>query len=343
VSTGPKHPDATRKPPSLYDVAAASGVHYSTVSRVLSNTSDRPVAEDTRLKVLAAARSLGYRPNAMARGLRTARTATLGMMIPTFRNPLWAEVTRGAFRRAWEVGLVLVVVEDQETDDVEPAFERLVRQSRIDGLLVASYRAHQALGDRYREGVPTVFVGRQKVGSDRNVTLDEAATGKMVGERIVALGHRNIAHITGPSDNDWLARRAVGFAAGCATAGVEPAIVHTSLDEEGGLTAAGSLLEQPERPTALFVTNFNQTFGVLAAIRRHGLRVPDDISVVTCDDDPVMAYLDPPITGVHRPLEELGAAAVDAVLGQLETGVHRDIRLTDPATIVERASLTAHP
>jgi LacI family transcriptional regulator len=324
-------------------VAALSGVHYSTVSRALSESSDRAVAPATRERVLLAARQLGYRPNAIAQGLRTARTATIGMVIPTFRNPVWAEVTRGAFQRAWERGVVLVLVEDDAADEVEAPGVRLVRQSRVDGLLIASYQPGDRTADWLLQEVPTCYVGRQKVGSGRNVTLDEYATGQLVAARLAELGHRRAGHITGPGDNEWLARRAAGFVEECRRRGVHAVVTQTSLDEAGGLAATDQLLGMRHRVTALFVTNFNQTFGAMASIRAHGLAVPADISFVTSDDDPVMAYLETPLTAVHRPLGELGAAAVDALMEQLEDNVHHDVTLQTPAVLVERASLAPPP
>jgi DNA-binding LacI/PurR family transcriptional regulator len=334
---------SVRRTPSLHEVAAASGVHYSTVSRVLSPRSDKPVSEETRLKVMAAVSLLGYRPNAIARGLRTARTAALGLTIPTFRNPRWGELARGAYRRAWERGFVLVIVEDQEGSDMAAAHERLVEERWIDALLIASDRRDNAIVDQIMQEIPTCFVGRQHLGSGRNVTLDEHATGRLVATRMAELGHRRVAHVAGPPDNEWLARRSRGFLDGCKGAGISGVMVNAPIDEQGGETATEQLLGDSIRPTGLFVTNFNQTFGALAAIRHAGLAVPRDISIVSSDDDPVLAFLEPPITCVARPMVELGAAAVDAVIEQLETGVHRDILLPDRATLVERGSLGRAP
>jgi LacI family transcriptional regulator len=301
------------------------------------------VAEATRLKVLAAAKDLGFRPNALARGLRTARTGALGMTTPTFRNPRWGEVARGAFQRALERGFVLVLAEDDDGADMAAAYERLVEGSWIDALLIASYRPDNTVVDRIMQEIPTCFVGRQHLGSNRNVTLDEHATGWLVATRMAELGHQSLAHIAGRPDNEWLARRARGFLDGCSDAGVSGVVVNASTDEEGGLAATKGLLGRSNRPTALLVTNFNQTFGALSAIREAGLTVPHDLSVVSCDDDPVMAFLEPPITSVVRPLRRLGAAAVDAVIEQLETGAYRDVMLPDRATLVERGSLGPAP
>jgi LacI family transcriptional regulator len=175
------------------------------------------------------------------------------------------------------------------------------------------------------------------------VTLDEYATGQLVAARLAELGHRRAGHITGPGDNEWLARRAAGFVEECRRRGVHAVVTQTSLDEAGGLAATDQLLGMRHRVTALFVTNFNQTFGAMASIRAHGLAVPADISFVTSDDDPVMAYLETPLTAVHRPLGELGAAAVDALMEQLEDNVHHDVTLQTPAVLVERASLAPPP
>jgi DNA-binding LacI/PurR family transcriptional regulator len=119
------------------DVARLAGVHVSTVSRVLRDSPQLNIRAETRLRIKAAAEELGYRPNAVARALRLASTGALGMLIPSLRNPVYAEITRGAFERAWERNFVVLLAEDRGGGDAERAYERLVESGRIDGLLIA--------------------------------------------------------------------------------------------------------------------------------------------------------------------------------------------------------------
>lgn len=123
--------------------------------------------------------------------------------------------------------------------------------------------------------------------------------------------------------------------------GLTATTVTAGLDEAAGFDATLKLLEADPPPTAVFVTNFNQMFGALAAIRQAGLTIPDDVSVVVCDNDPIVAYLSPAITAVSRPLEDLGAGAVDALLRQLQGDPHQDVVIAEPPTLVHRGSVAA--
>ena len=330
---------AGKRTVGLLDVALDAGVHPSTASRALSPSSDRPVNEATRARVLASALRLGYQPNALARGLKMSATGSIGMMVPSLRNPAWSEVTRAAFHRAWQLGYVLVLVEDRAETETEAAHARLVAQGRIDGLIVASARpdsrAHANLQARSKA---CVYVGRRMPGSGRNVTLDEEAVGRMAAQHLIDLGHTQLAHISGDATNDVTWRRVIGFDEACRSAGVSSFTVCESLDEVGGERAMVGLLAGPMRPTGVFITNFNQAFGAIAATRSADLSIPKDISVVSCDDDPVLSYLDPPLTAIRRPLAELGEAAVEAVVAQIEGKGALDVRVSTTADLIVRSS-----
>jgi LacI family transcriptional regulator len=168
--------ERARPPARLGDVARVAGVHVSTVSRVINGSADAAVRPETRQRILTAARELKYRPNAIARSLRLATTGTLGLLVPSLRNPVNSPIVRGAFDRAWERSFVLVLAEDAESDAAEDAYERLVEEGRIDGLLIQSARLGNTQLDRFARGrVPCVFMDRAHPGSGRNVTMREAA------------------------------------------------------------------------------------------------------------------------------------------------------------------------
>ena len=336
----PPVPYEPRRPVSLHDVAREAGVHSSTASRALTGATDRPVNAQTRARVVEVATRLGYQPNAMARSLKTSSTGAIGMLVPSLRNPFWGKLLRGAFRRAWERGFVVLVAEDDGDDDTEQAYERLIAQARIDGLIVASAIPGSALpGRMLASGAPCVFVARASPGSNRNVTLPEELSSRRAVEHFAELGHRFLGHVSGPEQaSDLIERRVRGFLAATRELGLpEPAVARGTLDEAGGASATRELLET--RTTAIYVTNFNQAFGAVAAIRSAGLVIPDQISLISADDDPVLDYLEPPLTAFVRPHEELGAAAVDALLMQLEGTPPRDVELeTAPELVVRRST-----
>jgi LacI family transcriptional regulator len=334
-----------RRPVSLHDVAREAGVHSSTASRALTGASDRPVNPVTRDRIIAVAQRLGYHPNAMARSLKTASAGAIGMLVPSFRNPFWSQVMRAVVRRASERGMVVLVAEDTGDEATEQAYERLIAQARIDGLIVTSATTHSSLARRViASGAPCVFAGRGVAGSGRNVRLAEEPVSELAVEHFAGLGHRVVGHVTGQVDaSDIIERRVAGFAAAAATHGVEARIERGSLDEAGGATAAGRLLDADDAPTALLVTNFNQVFGAIAAIRARSLAIPGDVSVIAADDDPVFDFLEPPQTAFRRDHDELGTAAVDALLQQLAGSPPADVELSLPPALIERASTAPPP
>jgi LacI family transcriptional regulator len=342
---GRSGPAEIRRPVSLHDVAREAGVHSSTASRALTGATDRPVNPQTRDRVIAVAARLGYQPNAMARSLKTQSAGAIGMLVPSLRNPFWSQMMRAVVRRAWERELVVLVAEDTGDTATEQAYERLVAQARIDGLIVTSASADSSLPRRVMaSGAPCVFAGRGVTGSGRNVRLAEEPVSELSVEHFVALGHRVVGHVTGPVDaSDIIERRVIGFLAAAEASGVEARIERGSLDEAGGAAAAALLLAGEQSPTAILVTNFNQVFGAIAAIRARGLEIPRDVSVIAADDDPVFDFLQPPQTAFRRDHDELGTAAVDALLEQMAGSPPRDVELSSPPALIDRASTAPPP
>ena len=329
------------RPARLDDVARAAGVHISTVSRVINGRGEVSVRPETRQRILTAAHELQYRPNAIARGLRLATTGTLGLLVPSLRNPVNSPIVRGAFNRAWERNFVLVLAEDTgESEAAEDAYERLVEEGRIDGLLIQSARLDNPHLDSFSSGpVPCVFMDRAHPGSGRNVTMRDADAGRMVAEHFLDLGHRSLAHLAGPLELDTVARRREGFVELARAAGATPIVVPAVLSEEAGYAAMHELLEHPARPTAVFMANINQALGAVAAVRERGIRVPEELSLVCHDDDPVCGFLDAPLTAMRMPLHELGSTAVDVLLEQVEGAERRNVVIeTEPELVVRRST-----
>ena len=337
---GPRRGRAVRSTPvRLIDVARATGVHVSTVSRALHGGTGNGVKEETRVRIVDTARTLGYRPHAGARSMRLASTGAIGLLVPSLRNPVWAEITRGAFDRAWERGCVVVLAEEGSRGLAVEAYERLVLEGRIDGLLIGIGSHGDRLARRCeRDGFPHVFLNRRLPGSGRNVAMDEEAFGRVMAEHLVDLGHRRIGYIDGPADVDTARRRLGAFAATCALAGAQVIAEGVDYTEAAGWAAVTALLDLDEPPTAIAGLNVLQAIGALRSLREHGVSVPDELSLISYDDDPFFDYLDVPITAIHKPVFELGATAVDALLDQVAGGRPRDTVLAPEPLVIERGS-----
>lgn len=331
-------PDSGSRQITLYDVAREAGVHFTTVSRALNGAADLNIRPQTRERIVAAAERLNYRPNALGRGLRLASTHTLGLLVPSLRNPVYAAVVRGASSRAWERGYVVVLSEDQGGLAV-PAYERLVSERRIDGLLVATASRDDPAAKRWAASpVPAVFVNRRHRGG-YNVSMREEEAASIATRHLLELGHTRLAHIAGPEDLDTAARRAAGFRRELRAARRRGPVIHVPFDERAGFGAMSDLLSRPQPPSAVFVSNINQAVGALAAARRAGVAVPDELSVITYDDDPLTEYLEPPVTAIRMPMEELGHVGVDLLLARIAGEDGRlDVEIDTPPVLVNRAS-----
>jgi LacI family transcriptional regulator len=333
------------RPARLDDVARAAGVHVSTVSRVINSSGDVAVRPETRQRILDVARELQYRPNAMARGLKLATTGTLGLLVPSLRNPVNSPIIRGAFDRAWARDFVLVLAEDDgESEGAADAYARLVEERRIDGVLIQSARLGNPHLEAFAGGlVPCVFMDRCRPGSGRNVSMRDEEAGRMVADHFLELGHRSLAHLGGPVDLDTVVRRSDGFVGRVREAGIDPVVVPAGLSEEEGHRAMHALLAADPTPTAVYVANINQALGAVAAVRESGLSVPAQLSLVCHDDDPVCDFLDAPLSAVRMPLQELGSSAVDALIDQIGGAPGRDFVVETPPELVLRLSTGSAP
>lgn len=324
----------------LVDVAERAGVTKSVASRVLNDDATLSVRQETRDRVWAAARKLGYRAHAGARALTGAQARAMALLIPDLTNPVYSRITRGACQQARQYGYVMLLAEDTETQEADETFTELVASGRVDGLLVASARPdHRLLPTLGGAGIPHVYVNRAVPGSGRNVLMDLEAASVAAVQHLVRLGHRRIGHVSGPATLAPAQAREAGFlSCGRGFGLAAMPVARGEFSEEGGADAAARLLREHQDLTAIYASTLSQTIGVLHAVRASGLRVPDDISVVGYDDLPLAGYLDPPLTTVAMPLVELGATAVDALVGQLQGKQPTDVTIPTSPEVVARSS-----
>ena len=331
----------------LADVAREAGVGTSIVSRVLNSDPTVSIRPETRTRIEEAARTLNYRPNAFARGLKLRRTMTLGVVIPNLAYPVNAEIIRGAERRAALAGYVTLLADADEFLQSGEAYRRLLLEQRVDGLLIASASTSETLLSELAEsGLPFVLANRRVPHLGPSVTVDDATGIEIAVRHLLELGHRRIAHITGPRDADTARRRASGFRSAMRSARVGVPgryLVEAPYEEEGGLRAMHQLLSLPIPPTAVVVWSLAAAVGALAAAKRRDLAVPVDLSLVGFHDVPLAEYLDPPLTTVRMPLAEMAERGVEMLLQLIEGGRVRSQVVQTPPALIERASTGPAP
>ncbi|WP_043264212.1 LacI family DNA-binding transcriptional regulator [Streptomyces sp. CT34] len=323
---------------NIKDVAERAGVSVATVSRVLNGNS--PVAE-TRERVLAAVRELGYRPNNVARALRTARTGALGLVISDLTNPFFTELADAVEDAARSLGYSLVIGNAGERPEQQDDYIRTLLDRRIDGLLVSSAGTGSAmLREVVASGTPLVLLDRTVPGIDAPcVRADGRAALTDLAAHLAALGRRP-AIIVAPAGTPTGDERLELFRAALAAHGIplpdERVGATPDLQPTGGRRVMSDLLDLPEPPDAVLATDNLMALGAMDELRARGLRVPDDMALVVYDDVPWFAHTDPPLTAIAQPTRDLGRAAVHALLERVEGRPAATVLL--PARLVTRHS-----
>ncbi|MFI9777291.1 LacI family DNA-binding transcriptional regulator [Streptomyces sp. NPDC051956] len=324
---------------SIKDVAAAAGVSVATVSRVLN--SHPSVSPDARARVLGAVESLGYRPNAVARSLRTAQTRTLGLVISDVLNPYFTELARSVEEEARALGYSVIIGNADEQPDIQDHHVRTLLDRRIDGLLVSPTDGGSPLMlEAARAGTPMVFVDRWIPGVDVPVVRSDgrAAVRDLVAH-LHALGHRRLAIIAGPAATTTGSERVEAFREALAAFGIalpDAYIGQGDFQADSGRRATERFLALSEPPEVVFAADNLMALGALDAIRAAGLRVPHDIGLAAFDDIPWFVHTDPPVTAIAQPTKDLGRAAVRALIDRIEGRPPQSVTL--PARLVVRRS-----
>lgn len=324
--------------PTIYDVAERVGVSIATVSRVLNGSPK--ASATTRELVLAAARELGYRPNAAARSLAGQATDTLALVFPEISSPYFMEIIRGVESEARQQGYHLMIYAIPEVDEEDAM--RLYLSTRVDGLILGGHCGDEFVRSLYRQGVPFVLMGRGVEGYDVPLVLTESYQGAYeAAEHLAEHGYRHIAFIGGPEHSRDGAVRLQAYRQALADKGLAPQddwIVYGDFTECGGHRAAAALLALPAPPRAIFAANDQMAIGAVDAVLAAGLRVPEDIAVVGFDDIPVAAYVHPALTTVHRELYESGVAAVRSLVKWIADPEGEPERVVLPTRLVVRRS-----
>ncbi|MCG5214078.1 LacI family DNA-binding transcriptional regulator [Streptosporangium sp. KLBMP 9127] len=324
-----------RRAPGLSAVAERAGVSVSLVSRILTGDATLRVRDDTRQRVIQAAEELKYVPHVSARALRLAKAGAIGLVVQDVSNPIHAEIIRGAQLATAAHGQVLLLADSPELASNAQAFDRLIGEGRIDGLLWQSSGLDfdDELASRAAGHLPTILVNNRPRAGVPGIRLADEEAAALAVEHLIELGHRDIGFVGGRAVTDISVRRLAGFREAMDRHGlpIRPEwIIAQEWDAAAGHAAMTSLLACPRLPTAVFVANVVVAVGALAAAREHGVGVPGDLSMIAVHDAWFVEHGAPPLTTVLLPLRELGRRAVELVLGDDLDGPEGGHLITDP-------------
>jgi len=309
--------------PTIKDVANLAGVHPSTVSRVIND--DSRISEKTKNKVLLIIKKLRYTPNAIARGLKTKRTHTLGMLIPDITNPFFAEIARGVEDAASKNNFNVILCNTDDKLKKERTYLEILRGKRVDGLILGT--AHikdKSILELEKNNFPYILISRNIEGLDKNcVIVDDEVGGIMATEYLIKLGHRRIAHITGPLKTRSALNRLKGYKLVLKKHRIEykdELVGEGDFRIKGGYQVMKRFLKLTEPPTAIFAANDLLALGTMQVIQKKNFQVPEDFSVIGFNDIKLASFVYPPLTTIRQPMLEMGALAVKMLIKIIEEG-----------------------
>lgn len=323
---------------TIQDIANYANVSKSTVSRVLN---DSAIVDDSkRQAVLDAMAELKYQPSVLARSLAGGRSMTIGVMTQKIGSPFYDTINQGVIEGLAGTGYCPLIADGQwrNASQIE-AIETLLGR-KVDGLLLIGGDVSEEKLDEYRDELPVIIVGREVKGwESQSIFTNNYLAAYEVTKYLIGLGHRDIAFIQGIKDQQDATRRYEGYSAALADAEISqnPRLVYPGdFSGASGVVAINSYLSRGVNFTAVFAANDMMAFGARLALSRHGLRVPDDVSLVGFDDQAEVAFMTPPLTTVRQPAFEMGEAAAKAMLMLIDK---KSVELPDfPAELQIRES-----
>ncbi|QNE48634.1 LacI family transcriptional regulator (plasmid) [Glaciihabitans sp. INWT7] len=335
-----------RSAATLGDVARLAGVSQSVASRALNDDRMARISASTRERVKGAASKLDYIPDHTARALRAGRAGALALVVPDVGNAVFSELFAGVRAASAAERVTVLLGQLNEPSVVEEGLSGIAGNGRVDGIIL---QRPERMTDAELEALldvraPVVLfnsVLRRRMGS---VILDDHRAAWIATDYLLSLGHTRIGLIGGTREHDAARRREAGYREAMHHAGrrIDLAWVSsTGWEAEAAAGALEDVLAGTRRPTALVVASVNAAIGVVAAALRRGLRIPDDLSIVSIQDTWVAGMMVPSVTVVRMPLREAGTAAARMLLAYASGGGLHNVVITDPAPVLVVRESTA--
>jgi len=306
---------------TILDVARRAGVSTATVSRALA-APDR-VAEETRTRVIAAIAATGYTPNASARNLRARSTKIVLALLPGMSNTFFTPILNAIEDTLSAAGYGMIIGDTRNSPQKEAHYTRFILAGQVDGvILFTGHLPRDGDVTPVSDRVPIALVCNEIVGDDRFSVfdVDNRAAVRRAVDHLVESGHRHIGHIAGAPGNVEANERRKGFLEAMAANGIEPdedAIWHGGFRFEDGVAAAAGFLALRRRPSAIFASADDAAIGFIRSVRGAGIVTPRDVSVVGFDDIDYASVIEPPLTTLRQPREELGRLAAEDLLARM--------------------------
>jgi LacI family transcriptional regulator len=328
---------------TIYDVAREAGVSMATVSRVVNNNPN--VKPQTRKKVFEAIERLGYRPNAVARGLASKKTTTVGVVIPDIANAIFAEVARGIEDIANMYHYNIILCNADKRKDKEIRVINTLLEKQVDGLLfMGGTVTEEHLQAFSTSNVPIVLCATtDEKGGIPSVDIDHEGAAFDAVSKLIQEGHRNIAMISGTLQDPANGyARFQGYKRALEKAGLkyrEDYVRVGNYKYESGIEATQYFLELSERPTAIFAATDEMAIGAIHSLQDAGVAVPADISVISVDNSRMASMVRPQLTTVAQPMYDIGAVSMRLLTKLMKKESVENVKVTLPHELVSRQSV----
>ncbi|NMB61608.1 MAG: LacI family transcriptional regulator [Chloroflexi bacterium] len=306
---------------NINDVAERANVSITTVSHVINQT--RYVSDDLTERVRKAMEELDYHPNSLARGLRSGKTKTIGLVIPDISNQFFAEISRKIEDKGYENGYSVILCNTDDDPYKEKNYIDVLLAKKVEGIIFISAGVESNYLEKTIEfNIPIVVVDRDIKENDYDIVLVDNSVGGFDATRyLIELGHRRIACIAGPSPITPSAQRVAGYKQALQEAGIQidtNLIIPGDFHYESGDRAMRALLALPQPPTAVFACNDMMALGAFQAVNNQGMKIPEDISVIGFDNIPFSQTVYPMLTTMAQPIHEMADLVVDLLVDKIK-------------------------
>lgn len=339
-----------KKDITIYDIAKKLGLSASTVSRGLR---DHPlISEPTKKRILQAAKEMGYQHNTFASNLRKNRSNTIGVVVPRLDSYFMSKVISGIEKIANQNAYNLIINQSEESAKKEIRCIETMYNNRVDGLLISISSGTKSLSHLkilHNKGIPLVFFDRVEEYKDSvGVLINNYQAAYEATSHLINAGCQRIMHLGGNQNRNVYSDRFMGYKKALEDQHIEfssDLVMSTTLDEDAGEGAVEKLLTMNPRPDAIFAANDTSAVAVICSLKKHGIKVPDEVAVVGFNNDPISRVIDPNLTTIHYPGDKMGELAASTLVNQIlsndSTADLKTIQLNHQ--LIVRASSTKRP
>lgn len=329
---------------NIKEVAEKAGVSMSTVSRVFNKTA--PVSEQKKERVIEAAEKLDYKPNWLARGLKNKKTFLIGYILPNVLNPYYAELVKNAEIYSKHKGYSLMIADSNNDPQRERIYLDDMTYRKVDGIILSTVGKKSQYIEKYIKDkkitVPIITLGRsfKELNCD-SIKVDNYKIGQLASEHLIDLGYEKIGLVIGDRSINSTQQRLKGCIDYLKDNEIEIKkewMFYGDYSIETGENAIKKFTEQQNYPNGIFCFNDEIALGAIKRLNKEGLKVPQDISVIGCDNTYISKYTKPELTTIHHPIKEMAIAAVDRLIEKIDEKTNKKEDIIQPVKLINRES-----